>query len=59
MKEEKHVCRHCGARFKAEGEIPLCAYCREVILGEEDEEWMPEIRLEYLKKDLTRYRHLS
>jgi len=50
MKEKKHVCRRCGVEFKAKDEILLCSYCREVVLGEEDEEWMPELRLGDIRK---------
>ena len=50
MKEKKHVCRRCGVEFKAEDKIPLCSYCREVVLGEEDEEWLPMLRLKDIKK---------
>ena len=51
MKEKKHVCRRCGTKFKNKDKIPFCSYGREVVLGEEDEEWMPEIRLGDIRKD--------
>ena len=50
MKEKKHVCRRCGVEFKAKDEILLCSYCREVVLGEEDEDWLPELRLGDIRK---------
>jgi DNA-directed RNA polymerase subunit RPC12/RpoP len=54
MKEKRHVCRRCGAKFKAEDEIPFCPYCREIVLSKEDEEWMPLLKLEDIKKRLDK-----
>ena len=58
MKRKRHVCRRCGVKFRPKDEILLCAYCREVVLAEEDEDWLPLLKLGNInKKSLTLSQH--
>ena len=53
MKQKVRICRRCGIAFTAEDKIPLCRYCRAVVLGKEDEDWLPLLKLRDIKKRVT------
>lgn len=50
-RKKKTICLHCRNEFNPEDNNLFCPYCQEVILGQEDEDWLPEIALTELKKE--------
>jgi len=51
-KKKNYVCSRCKEKFCFEDTgVSLCPYCFAVVLGEVDDDWLPEISFDSMKKE--------